>query len=99
MVALNRRSCLKRFQGLAEMAVPILWWGGIHDGPKVLGGQGSSNSAKARGRTLSHEETLRWIAEHRAWRRARKTKPIWTRPVEAEEVGKAFQTADHAVEK
>ena len=51
------------------------------------------------GRKLSHAETLRWITEHKAWRRARKTKPIWARAVEAEEVGKEFQTADHAVEK
>lgn len=48
---------------------------------------------------LSHEETLRWIGEHKAWRRARKTKPIWARAVEAEEVGKDFPTADHAVER
>ena len=46
------------------------------------------------GRELSHEQTLRWIAENKAWRRARKTKPIWARPVAAEEVGKEFQTAD-----
>jgi hypothetical protein len=50
-------------------------------------------------RKLSHDETLRWVIEHRAWRQARKTKPIWARAVEAQEVGKAFQTADHAVEK
>jgi len=50
-------------------------------------------------RTLSHDETLGWVAEHKAWRQARKTKPIWARAVEAEEVGKEFQTADHAVEK
>lgn len=55
-------------------------------------------SGKAQGKTLSHEETLRWIAEHKAWRRARKTKPIWARAVEAEEVGKRFQTADEAIE-
>jgi CubicO group peptidase (beta-lactamase class C family) len=49
-------------------------------------------------RKLSHEETLRWIAEHRAWRPARKTKPIWARPVAPEEVGKEVETADHAKE-
>lgn len=51
-----------------------------------------------RGRVLSHEETLRWVAERRAWRRARKTRPIWARPVEPGEVGKDYQTADGAVE-
>jgi hypothetical protein len=50
------------------------------------------------GRKLSHEETLRLIADHRAWRLARKTKPILARPVAAEEVGKEFQTADHVKE-
>jgi hypothetical protein len=50
-------------------------------------------------RTLSHEDTLRWIAENKAWRLARKTRPIWARPVELEEVGKEFQTADHIKEK
>ncbi len=48
---------------------------------------------------LNHDETLRWIAEHRAWRLARKTKPIWTRPVLDEEIGKEFQTADQAKER
>lgn len=51
------------------------------------------------GRRLNHDETLRWIAEHRAWRVARKTKPIWARAVTPEEVGKEFQTADHVVER
>ncbi len=50
-------------------------------------------------RTLSHDETLRWIAEHKAWRFAHKTKPIWARLVDPDEVGKEFQTADHAKEK
>jgi hypothetical protein len=49
------------------------------------------------GRKLSHEETLRWIVEHQAWQRARKTKPTWARIVAREEVGKEFQTADHTV--
>ena len=48
---------------------------------------------------LSHEQTLEWINKHRAWRLAKKTKPIWARPVRPEEVGKEFQTADLAVEK
>ena len=50
------------------------------------------------GRKLSHEETLRWIAEHKAWRLRAKTRPIWARPVAAEEVGREFQTADHVKE-
>lgn len=50
-------------------------------------------------RRLTHDETLRWIADHRAWRVARKTKPIWARPVAADEVGKEFETADHTVER
>ena len=54
---------------------------------------------QAQGKKLSHEETLHWITEHKAWRRARKTKPIWARAVGKDEVGKEFQTADHAVEK
>jgi len=47
-------------------------------------------------RRLSHDETLRWIREHRAWRLARKAKPIWARPVADDEVGRSFATADHA---
>jgi hypothetical protein len=54
--------------------------------------------APAVGRKLSHEETLRWIDEHRAWKQARKTRPIWARAVAPEEVGKEFQTADHVKE-
>src|SRR5262245_20341980 len=50
-------------------------------------------------RELTHDETLAWINEHSAWRRARKTKPMWARAVAAKEVGKEFQTADRAVEK
>src|SRR5438045_4021584 len=53
----------------------------------------------AAGKTLSHEETLSWVTQHKAWRRARKTKPIWARAVAAEEVGKGFQTADRAIER
>jgi hypothetical protein len=49
-------------------------------------------------RKLSHDETLRWIAEHKAWRLARKTRPIWARPVAPDEVGREFQTADHVKE-
>src|SRR5947209_8358001 len=48
---------------------------------------------------LSHEQTLEWIRQNRAWRQARKIKPILARPVEREELGKEFQTADGAVER
>lgn len=47
---------------------------------------------------LSHEQTLAWINDHQAWRRARKTKPIWARAVDPDEIGKEFQTADQAIE-
>jgi hypothetical protein len=50
------------------------------------------------GKKLTHEETLAWIREHKAWRHARKTKPIWARELEPAEIGKAFATADHADE-
>jgi hypothetical protein len=48
---------------------------------------------------LTHEQTLEWIQTNRAWRQAKKTKPLWARPVGEEEIGKEFQTADHAVER
>jgi hypothetical protein len=48
---------------------------------------------------LAHQETLEWIHEHRAWRRARKTRPVWARAVTTDEIGKEFQTADRALEK
>jgi hypothetical protein len=48
---------------------------------------------------LSHAQTLEWIQKHRAWRLAKKTRPIWARPVAPDELGKEFQTADHATEK
>jgi hypothetical protein len=47
---------------------------------------------------LSHEQTLKWINDHRAWRLARKAKPIWARPIDQSEIGKEFQTADHVKE-
>jgi hypothetical protein len=50
-------------------------------------------------RKLSHEETLEWINKNRAWQRAKKTKPMWARPVLQEELGREFQTADQAVER
>ena len=53
----------------------------------------------AEGRKLSHEETLQWVADHKAWRPARKTKPIWARRIDENEVGREFQTADGVQEK
>jgi hypothetical protein len=44
------------------------------------------------------KDTLQWIVGHKAWRLAHKTRPIWARPVTAEEVGREFQTADHVKE-
>lgn len=58
----------------------------------------SKPKAVVAGKKLSHEETLAWIREHKAWRRARKTKPIWARELEPAEIGKEFVTADHATE-
>ena len=49
-------------------------------------------------RRLGHDETLRWVREHHAWRLARRTRPIWARPVDDGEVGRTFATADHADE-
>jgi hypothetical protein len=48
---------------------------------------------------LTHQQTLAWIDQHRAWRRAVKAKPMWARPVEPAEVGTEFQTADRAIER
>lgn len=48
---------------------------------------------------LSHEETLAWIGQRKAWRRARKTRPIWVRELDAQEIGREFMTADHIAEK
>jgi hypothetical protein len=50
-------------------------------------------------RKLTHEQTLEWIHKNRAWQRAKKTKPMWARSLDKEELGKEFQTADHAVER
>jgi hypothetical protein len=73
---------------VALALLAVAWSTGCSNGP------GETLQA----RRLSHEETLRWIAEHRAWRPARKTRPIWARPLAADEVGKDFRTADHATE-
>lgn len=48
---------------------------------------------------LTHEETLAWIDARRAWRRVRKTEPIWARAVTLDEIGKKVQTADRAIEE
>ena len=48
---------------------------------------------------LDHEQTLAWIHRHKAWRLARKTRPIWARAVRSDELGREFLTADHAVER
>jgi hypothetical protein len=55
-------------------------------------------ATRAEGRKLTHEETLQWIDENRAWKLAHKTRPIWVRDVAPGEVGKEFLTADHAKE-
>jgi hypothetical protein len=78
--------------GFIEKAVDGSLWRGAG------ASQERTKQAPATRRKLSHEETLKWVAEHKAWKLARKTRPIWARPVEAEEVGKEFQTADHAKE-
>jgi hypothetical protein len=81
------------------LATPSLGLGDAGVQRKVQSVEDPKEPAAAEGRTLSHEETLRWIAENKAWRRARKTRPIWARPVEPDEVGQEFQTADHVKEK
>ncbi len=53
----------------------------------------------AAGRELSHEETLAWINQHRAWRKAVKTAPVWARAIAREEIGKEFQTLDRAIQR
>jgi hypothetical protein len=64
-------------------------------------GCGGSNKSLSNGETpmqLSHEQTLDWIQQHRAWRLAKKVKPIWARALQADEIGRPFHTADHATE-
>jgi hypothetical protein len=50
----------------------------------------------ARGRLphLSHEQTLEWIRQNRAWRRARRTQSIYARPTEPDEQDKVFHTLE-----
>jgi hypothetical protein len=62
------------------------------DGPAP---QDSPAVPKVGARKLSHDESLKWVEEHKAWKLAKKTRPIWARPVEPDEDGKEFHTADH----
>jgi hypothetical protein len=80
---------------VAQSGLAMAAWGESRSSPNQDARKTPVADAK---RTLDHEETLRWINEHRAWQRARKTRSIWARPVEVEEVGKEFQTADHVKE-
>jgi hypothetical protein len=48
---------------------------------------------------LTHEQTLQWIRDNRAWKQARKVKPIRVRHLDKNEIGKEFQTADQAIER
>ena len=55
---------------------------------------GCSKRSSSNGETpmrLSHEQTLDWIQQHRAWRLAKKVKPIWARALRADEIGRPFQ--------
>lgn len=61
----------------------------------VFGCNGNQEPKKESPVTLSHEQTLEWITNNQAWRLAKKTKPIWARPVLPGEIGKEFKTADH----
>lgn len=47
---------------------------------------------------LTHEQTLQWISDHRAWRLARKTMPIWARALNPQDINKEFQTIDHVAQ-
>ena len=63
--------------------------------------RGQGKPAVSEPRKLSHEETLQLdsLTKNKAWRLAKKTRPILARPVEPDEVGKEIQTADHVKEK
>ena len=80
----------RRFALSTVLAVALPW---LLSGCHVEKTQVAVGAAK-----LSHDETLAWINKHRAWRHARKTKPIWAREIEPDEVGQEFATADHANE-
>jgi hypothetical protein len=80
--------------------LPVLAFGCGDSTPERSAEDWSHQTTKPRAeaRKLSHEETLSWITAQRAWRPARKTRPIWSRPVAPEEAGREFQTADHVKE-
>jgi hypothetical protein len=80
---------------VATSALTTAGCGGYRSSP---GPDDPKAPAAVPGRTLSHEETLRWVDEHKAWRLARKTRPIWARQVAPEEVNREFQTADRVKE-
>jgi hypothetical protein len=86
----NRRT-QTRFRTILLLALAVV-------GTAARGDDEPKKSA-SEGRKLSHEETLRWVAEHHAWQLARKAKPIWARRIDASEVGREFQTADGIKEK
>ena len=66
--------------------------------PEPSATRSSSAESSPAKRELTHPETLAWIRQRQAWRRARKTRPIWARAVTADEIGREFQTADRAKE-
>ncbi|HWE35925.1 MAG TPA: hypothetical protein VG406_05075 [Isosphaeraceae bacterium] len=94
-MAVDRSGCVSR---VAATLAPVVAWIAVASGCGGPPTPPSRAEVKTAPRRLSHEETLRWIADHRAWRPARKVKPIWARPVEPGEVGQEFQTADHVKE-
>jgi hypothetical protein len=81
------------------LAAIELWLGDVVTQLRAQSSNVRGNLAISEPRKLSHNETLHWIAENKAWRLAKKIKPIWARPVEPDEVGKEFQTANHLREK
>jgi hypothetical protein len=65
----------------------------------IASGCGGDHPKAEASMKLSHEQTLQWIREHKAWRLAKKTQPMWARRVESDEVGQEFQTADHIAQQ
>ena len=45
----------------------------------LCGCSNRSSSNEETAMRLSHEQTLEWIQQHRAWRLAKKVKPVWVR--------------------
>lgn len=87
----NRSPTFSRRLRSAPMAVVSSFLIAIASGCSA----GTEAKPETRMKKLTHEEALKWIQDHQAWRLARKTKPIWARLVTPEEVGKEFLTADH----